>query len=181
MRNYKADGIIIKRRNSGEADRILTVFTRKNGKIQIKAAGIRKITSRRAPHVESFNFSKLSLYKGNFSLPILTEAHTIESFSEIKRDLVKVGFAYHICEIVDNLCPENQENEFVLNLLISTLQGFSQAQNLSLLVEEFEILLLRNLGFLGNTSAQATLNTHLFIEDILEKKLKTRKILPRFY
>ena len=64
MRTHKTEGIIIKRRNYGEADRILTVFTKYNGKIQVKATGIRRIPSRRSAHVELLNYSVLNLYKG---------------------------------------------------------------------------------------------------------------------
>ncbi|GIV45007.1 MAG: hypothetical protein KatS3mg035_2130 [Bacteroidia bacterium] len=84
MRNFKTEGIIIKRRNVLEADRIITVFTREHGKLQIKARGVRRITSKRASHIELLNYAQLSLYKGS-SLPILVEAQMIESFSDIKK------------------------------------------------------------------------------------------------
>src|SRR3990167_4660571 len=108
MRTYKTEGIIIKRKNFGEADRIITVLTRNHGKIQVKATGVRKIQSRRSSHVELLNHASLFIYKGRGSLPILTEAETIDSFQDIKNDLTKVGFAYHICELIDGLCAENQ-------------------------------------------------------------------------
>ncbi|MCL5020033.1 MAG: DNA repair protein RecO [Patescibacteria group bacterium] len=93
MRSFKAEGIIIKRKNFGEADRIITVLTRNQGKIQIKAAGVRKIQSRRSPHVELLNHSILFIYKGRGNLPVLTEAQTVNSFQDIKNDLTKTGFA----------------------------------------------------------------------------------------
>ncbi|MBI4096902.1 MAG: DNA repair protein RecO, partial [Candidatus Levybacteria bacterium] len=52
MRTFRTEGIIIKRKNFGEADRILTVFTKEYGKLQVKAKGIRRIPSRRSAHVE---------------------------------------------------------------------------------------------------------------------------------
>jgi DNA repair protein RecO (recombination protein O) len=48
---YIAEGIILKRRNLGETDRILTVFSRQYGKIKILAKGVRKINSRRSGHI----------------------------------------------------------------------------------------------------------------------------------
>ncbi|PIZ97846.1 MAG: DNA repair protein RecO, partial [Candidatus Levybacteria bacterium CG_4_10_14_0_2_um_filter_35_8] len=59
MNSYKTEGIVIKRRNLGEADKILTIFTKRYGKIQVKAPGIRKINSRRSPHVELLNYSAI--------------------------------------------------------------------------------------------------------------------------
>ncbi len=178
MRSFKTEGIIIKRRNVGEADRILTVFTKKNGKIYIKAIGTRRTTSRRASHIELLNISLLTLYKGR-TLPILTEAQTIENFSDIKNNLVKIGFAYHLCELIDGLCPENQENNEVFSLFINTLHRLSYGEDVVSVIHEFEIELLTNLGFY-NSSLVNNPDTTTFIERILERKLKARLILPRF-
>ena len=64
MRSFKAEGIVIKRSNYSEADRIVTIFTKKNGKIKVKANGVRKIASRRSPHIELFNYCVFGLYQG---------------------------------------------------------------------------------------------------------------------
>ncbi|MBI2034995.1 MAG: DNA repair protein RecO [Candidatus Levybacteria bacterium] len=129
MRTFKTEGIIIKRRNIGEADRFLIVFTKNYGKITVKAVGVRKIMSRRSGHVELLNHSVLTLYKSGYGLPILTETQALEDFSEIKRDLTKIGFAYHICELVDGLCPENQDNRAVFSLLFDTLKKLTYSSS----------------------------------------------------
>lgn len=131
MRNFRTEGIIIKRRNFNEADRILTVMTKEYGKLQIKASGVRKITSRRAAHIELLNHAVLHLYKGN-TFSILTEAKMVDDFSPIKEDFGKVGLAYHLCELVDGLCPDNQENSKVFFLLKKTLVELSQQDNVTL-------------------------------------------------
>lgn len=125
MRNFRTEGIIIKRRNFREADRILTVMTRDYGKIHIKAAGVRRITSRRSAHIELLNHTALHLYKGT-TFSILTEAKMIDDFSSIKEDFEKVGLAYHLCELIDGLCPENQENSTVFFLLRKALAQLSR-------------------------------------------------------
>jgi DNA repair protein RecO (recombination protein O) len=178
MKSFKTEGIIIKRRNIGEADRIITAFTKYHGKLQIKATGVRKITSRRSSHIELLNRANLSLYQGR-SLPILTEVQSLEDFSDIKQDLTKVGFAYHICELIDGLCAENQEQKHVFDLLNITLSRMCTDQELSVVVHDFEMSLLRLLGFFPQQKLVDNFNTTAFIEQILEKKLKTRQILPR--
>ncbi len=135
MRNFRTEGIIIKRRDFNEADRILTVLTRDYGKIQIKAAGVRKITSRRSAHVELLNNTILHLYKGK-TFSILTEASMLTDFSLIKQDFTKVGLAYHLCELIDGLCPENQENSTVFFLLKKTLDQLSREEITMPLVQE---------------------------------------------
>jgi len=211
MRNFRTEGIVIKRRNFNEADRILTVMTRDYGKIQIKAAGVRKITSRRSAHIELLNHTILHLYKGN-TFSILTEAKMLDDFSEIKENFDKVGLAYHVCELIDGLCPENQENRNVYFLLQRTLQKLSQQDDVYLpqsesseiddytlgtyglavndaprretrqndLLQNFEYTLLSELGYWDRQSAIAQqFDTHDMIEDILERKLKSRTIFAK--
>lgn len=179
MRNFKTEGFIIKRRNFGEADRMLTVFTKQYGKLQVKAVGVRRIPSRRSPHVELLNESLLTLYKGR-TMPILTEAQTIQNYSVLKEDLEKIGFAYHLCELMDGLCAENQEQGGIYELFKQTLDRLSEEQEIAPIIHEFEIDLLTRLGFWSENRSTEDMNTQHFIEMILEKKLKTRQMLQIF-
>lgn len=177
MRSYKTQGIIIKRNNFGEADRILTVFTKSQGLLKIKAKGVRRIPSRRASHVELLNFSILSLYEGP-KLPILTEAQTINAFSDLKSDLSKIGMAYHICELINGLCAPHQENRMVFTLLLNTLEKLTIQADPRQTIKEFEIELLILLGFWNKNRSSD--NMHFVIENILERKLKTARMFPLF-
>ncbi len=177
MRSFRTEGIVIKRSNYSEADRIVTIFTKKNGKIKVKAAGVRKIASRRSPHIELLNYCIFGLYQaaGVARMPILTEVESKESFPLLKKDLKRIGYAYHVCELVDGLCAENQEHPEVFMLLGRTLRKLSKEDNFSEIVHEFELELLRLLGF----SSTARTDTQEFIEEILERRLKTKQILPQ--
>ena len=179
MRNVTLEGIVIKRRNFGEADRIITVLTKKRGKIQVKAMGVRRIISRRSPHIELLNRSFLSLHQGK-TMPILTEAQTIEDHGQIKEDLTKVGFAYHLCELIDGLCADNQEHEEVFDLFSQTLVQLNKENDIAPIIHDFEIKLLSHLGFFPAGRVQPHFDTTEFIEGILEKKLKTRSLLSHF-
>lgn len=177
MRTYTVKGIILKRKNIGEADRILTVFTREHGKIQIKAKGVRKIASKRASHIEPLNKTTLTIYKGT-GMPVLTEATAAEQFDDIKTDLHKVGLAYHICELIDGLCPENQENEAIFTLLENIFAKLTREEKITPLIHEFEIELLTLLGYYSEgTHNLDGSKASYFIESILERKLKTRQML----
>ncbi len=178
MRSFKTEGIIIKRRNYGEADRLLTVLTKNNGKIQVKASGIRRIPSRRSAHVELLNHSILGLYRGK-GYAILTEAQAIDNFSTIKDNLEKMGLSYHLCELIDGLCAENQENTKVFYLLKNSLTMLAMMKDSFVAsVREFEIELLTTLGYLSHQPADR-LDTREFIENILERRLKSYPIFAR--
>lgn len=178
MRSFRTEGIVIKRNNYSEADRIVTIFSKRNGKIKIKATGVRKITSRRSPHIELLNYSIFNLYQGR-SLATLTEVQSLENFSNLKKDLKKIGLAYHICELIDGLCAENQENIEIFYLLEKTLKRLSKEDDSDTLIYEFELELLRLLGFYKHSESLLKINTQGLIEQILERRLKAKQILPQ--
>lgn len=181
MRTYRIEGIVLKRRNFGEADRILTVLSKESGKISIKAPGVRRIPSRRASHIELLNLSQLTLYKSSKAfMPIVTEAQTLENFSSIKKNLKKIGYAYYICELINGLCAENQENRNVFFHLKSTIFSLSSTQDPGALVKKFEKDLLSILGFWSEAKLLQTQDSQIVMERLLERKLKTIRVMPLF-
>lgn len=176
MKAYKLEGIVIRRRNVGEADRIITLFSKTKGKVQIRAKGVRRIASRRSGHIELLNYGIFNLHQGK-NLPILTEVQSLEDFDKIKKDLKKIGFAYHLCELIDGLCAENQENFEIFMLLGKTLRKISLAEDPKGVIKEFEYRLLNLLGF-HSLGLEAELDSQTFIENLLERKLKTKQIIP---
>lgn len=180
MRSYKTTGLIIKRINFSEADRILTVFTKEFGKIKVLAKGVRRITSRRGGNVELFNLTQITLHRGkNFDL--LTEAQVINSFFNLRTDLNKIGLCYHLCEIIDGLCPEFQENYQIFDELIKLLNTLNQQSVISHweIINYFEIFLLRELGFWPKDKDLPVEKIDYLLEEILEKKLKSKSFLTK--
>ena len=145
MRAFKTEGIVLKRRNFGEADRILTVFTLVYGKISVLAKGVRRITSKRAGNVELLNRVSMYLHQGK-GMPILTEALSLNTFQKLKADLTLSTYAYHILELVDKLTAENQENGKLYAELIEVLKRLEKNPR-QVLVRAFEAKLLSNQGF----------------------------------
>ena len=181
MRTYKIEGIVLKRRNLGEADRVLTVLSKESGKISVKAPGVRRIPSRRSSHVELLNHSVFTLYGSSKSfMPIVTEAQTLESFSPIKNNLNKIGYAYYICELINGLCADNQENRNVFFHLKSTLSNLSTTSDAKSLVKKFERDLLAQLGFWSEAKLLASQDSRTVMERLLERKLKTIRVMPLF-
>lgn len=181
MRTYKVEGIVLKRRNLGEADRVLTILSKESGKIAVIAPGVRRIPSRRSSHVELLNFSQLTLYGSSKTfMPIVTEAQTLEDFSPIKSDLHKIGVALYICELINGLCADNQENRRVFFHLKSVLSELSKTLDVSGLVKKFEKDLLTELGFWSEAKQLLTQDSQIVMERLLERKLKTLRVMPLF-
>lgn len=181
MRTYKIEGIVLKRRNLGEADRILTILSRESGKISVKAPGVRRIKSRRSAHIELLNLCQLTLYSGskNF-MPIVTEAQTLENFFGVKKNLKKIGYAYYICELINGLCADNQENRNVFFHLKSTLSNLSKTKDAHALIKKFEKDLLSELGFWSEAKLLKTQDSRTVMERLLERKIKALRVIPLF-
>lgn len=201
MRGFKTEGIILERRDFGEADRVLTVFSLHRGKISVLAKGVRRISSRRAGNVELVNRVSMYLYQAK-GLPILTEAESLDTYETLKTDLTLSTYAYHILELVDKLTAENQENRILYEYLLEVLKKLSNNPR-QLIVRAFEAKILSNLGFMTFDSGllqkletlswneieniklnkkealelEQVLRYHL--ETVLEGQLKSRQFLKR--
>lgn len=159
MRGFKVEGIILKRRNFGEADRILTVFTHQRGKISVLAKGVRRITSRRAGNVELLNRVIMFLHQTK-GMPILTEAKAINTFPKLKEDLTLSAYAFHIIELVDKLTAENQENRILYEHLVEVLRRLERNPR-QILIRAFEAKILSNLGFMSFQNPEVSIQFHL--------------------
>lgn len=178
MRTCKIEGIVLKRKNLGEADRILTILSKEVGKITIKAPGVRKIPSRRSSHVELLNHTLFTLYFGSKTfMPVVTEAQTIDSFSFIKKDLDKIGWALYACELANGLCADNQENRGAFLHLKSVLSNFSNNTNIGDLIRKFEKDLLMELGFWSEARLLESQDSRVVLERLLERKIKTLRVM----
>ena len=147
MQGIKIERIILKRRNLGEADRILTVFSLQKGKISVLAKGVRRITSRRSGNVELLNRVSMYLHQAKTFL-ILTEASSLNTFQKIKGDLTLSTYAYHIIELIDKLTAENQENRVLYEHLAEVLKRLERKPR-QILIRAFEVKILSNLGFVA--------------------------------
>ncbi|MCX6792019.1 MAG: DNA repair protein RecO [Candidatus Gottesmanbacteria bacterium] len=180
-RLYTAEGIILKRKNVGEADRILTIFTKHYGKVRVLARGVRKVSSKRAPHVEVFNRVIATLHKGS-GMDTLTEVSPVASYDAIRRDLARVGAAYYLCELIDGLLPEAQVHEDVFMLLCDAFAVLAtvKKERIEVLRERFAAALLRALGFLERGKKPPTGSLDSYVEQLLERHLKTVRLASHF-
>ena len=98
-RSIRAEGVILRHTDFGEADRLLTIFTRELGKVRVIAKGVRKARSRKAGHVEPFTHSQLQLARGR-DLLILTQAETAEGYAALRENLILLGYASYVIELL---------------------------------------------------------------------------------
>lgn len=147
MPSLTTEGLVLHRRDFGEADKILTILTKRLGKISIIAKGVRRISSRRAGSVELLNQVSIHLYKSKGY--ILTEAESINTFPNIKSSLVMSSAGMHIAELLNKLLAEGVEKDGIYDFAVEMLTIFEKEPR-QIYLRAFEIKLLSRLGFWGN-------------------------------
>lgn len=146
-RSFRAEAVVLRHANWGEADRILTLYTREMGKIRAIAKGARKIRSRKAGHLEPFTHVTAQFARSR-ELPIVTQVETIDPYLPIREDLSRTGYASYIMELLDRFTYEQDGGNLPLfHLLIDTLARLSGTAEVWGVVRYYEMRLLDYLGF----------------------------------
>ena len=145
-RSRRVDALILRHQRWGEADRLLTIFTRENGKLRIVAKGARKTTSRKGGHLEPFMRSTLQLAQGR-DLWIVTQAETINAFLPIRDDLQLMGFASYVIELLDKFTYEDGTNPPLYQLAVETLERLCTTDPIFVVLRYYEMRLLDILGY----------------------------------
>jgi len=104
---YRAEAIVLRRANLGEADRIVTLYTREHGKVAAVAKGARKPGSRFAGRLELFTHLRALLAVGR-TLDVVSQVEVVEPFASIRSDLTRMGAASFIVEVADRATPERE-------------------------------------------------------------------------
>jgi DNA repair protein RecO (recombination protein O) len=146
IRLYRIEAIVLKRRDFGEADRILTLYTPDRGKTSAIAKGVRRIASRKSGHVELFTHTALLLAQGR-NLDVVTQAEMIEPYRAVREDLIRTTYAYHIAELVDRLTEEGTPSPATFDLLRDALAALAEVDDPSLVARFFELRLLGLVGY----------------------------------
>jgi DNA repair protein RecO (recombination protein O) len=115
---YRDEGIVLRTQKLGEADRIITVLTRRHGKVRAVAKGVRRTKSKFGARLEPFSHVDLQLYTGR-NLDIVSQAESIRSYgSLIAVDYPAYTAGTAVLETADRLTAEEKEPSLRLFLLV---------------------------------------------------------------
>jgi DNA repair protein RecO (recombination protein O) len=145
-RLYRIEGVVIRRSDVGETDRILTLYTPDRGKVRVVAKGARRPGSRLAGHVELLSHSTFLIARGR-NLDIVTQAQTMAAFSALRQDLERVGWGCYLAELLDRMAPEQAENCPAFQLLVEALEHLDQGRDPEMVARSFELHLLGYMGY----------------------------------
>ncbi len=146
MRNedLKTEGIVLRRTNYGEADRILNIIT-PVGKVAAMAKGVRKPKSKLAGGVEMFCLSELVVHRGKGELGIVTSARMKKQYGEIVKDLERMEMAAEMLKKIDKAAEDVGQGEF-FEILRQSLEGLNNGVDLKLTVSWFRLNFKRASG-----------------------------------
>lgn len=114
--HYRTKGFILKQNDFGEADRFFSIFTKDFGKLEVSAKAIRKIKSKLRSGAQLFWLSEIEFIQGK-KQKTLTDAVSIQSFVNIKKDPTRLNIAFQIAELFDKLIKEQEKDENLWNLV----------------------------------------------------------------
>jgi DNA repair protein RecO (recombination protein O) len=146
-RTFRTPAIILKRRDFGEADRLLTLLTPHHGKLDAVAKGARKPTSSKTGHVELFTEVDMLIARGR-ELGIVTQAQVTEPHLVLREELSRGAYANYAAELLDRFTTVGDDDfQSLYTLLASTLQRLCTAPDPRLVIRYYEIHLLDIVGF----------------------------------
>lgn len=144
---FRAEALILRRHDLGEADRTVTMYTCEHGKRRAVAKSVRRPQSRLAGHIELFTRAEVFVVVGS-NLDVLTQARALEVFPALARDLERFARASWAAEVVDKLTPEGEPAPELFALLLATIRLLAEAEGGGgLHLRHFELLALDRLGY----------------------------------
>lgn len=142
---YKTKGIILRRTNFGETDRIITILTEKFGLVRVIAKGIRKTLSKLAGHLEPFCVTEFLIAEGR-NLDIISGAQIRKCHLNLRSNLAPIQTANYLAEIIAKMLPENEKHPEIFELMDETLEHLNSAPG-ELLIAYFELNFLSSIGY----------------------------------
>ena len=147
MKLIKTKGIIIAEKVIADFDKIVTILTPNNGKIECMAKGARRPKSLLMAGTQFLCFGDYLLYKSNNTYN-MNSCETIKVFYNIRTDLDKLEEAVEINKIVNAVTTENQNSYKILQLFLNTLYAISETnKDLKCIKAVFKIRLASIIGF----------------------------------
>jgi DNA repair protein RecO (recombination protein O) len=149
---YRDDGIVLRTQDLGEADRIITVLTRRTGRVRAVGKGVRRTKSRFGARLEPFTHVDLLLYEGR-SLDIVTQADSLRAYGEpLASDYPRYTAGVAMLETAERFTPEERQpaqRQFLL--LVGGLRALGEGEHGARLV--LDAFLLRSLAVAGYAPA----------------------------
>jgi DNA repair protein RecO (recombination protein O) len=142
------DAVVLRVQKLGESDRIVTMLTRRNGRIRAVAKGVRRTSSRFGARLEPFGHIDVQWIEGR-SLHVVSQVEGIDLYGRrFFDDYPRYTAASAIAETAERLTPAEHDPSLRLFLLTTgALRALAAAEHTGSLV--LDAYLLRAMGAAG--------------------------------
>ena len=116
--------IVLRVTDYNDRDALLTVLSRNHGKLTLKARGLRRKNSPLIAPCQLLTYGEFTLfeYRGMYTI---NEAHTIELFQPLRRDLTKLSLGTYFAQVAELISQEDMPNPELLSLVLNCLHALS--------------------------------------------------------
>jgi len=115
---YRDEGVVLRTQKLGEADRIVTLLTRGNGRVRAVGKGVRRTSSRFGARLEPFSHVDVQFHVGR-SLDIVTQVESLHPYGRpIVEDYARYTAGTAMLETAERLTPEERDPATQLYLLL---------------------------------------------------------------
>jgi DNA repair protein RecO (recombination protein O) len=145
---YRDDAVVLRVQKLGESDRIVTLFTRRHGRVRAVAKGVRRTTSRFGARLEPFGHIDVQLMEGR-TLDVVSQVEAVELYSKaFLDDYPRYTAASAVAETAERLTPVEEEPALRLYLLtLGAIRSLAAAEHTGSLV--LDAYLLRAMAVAG--------------------------------
>lgn len=141
----KTEAIVLSVRNWGEADRIVTLFSKEYGKTEAVAYGARRPRSTLAASVQLFTQAEITLAEGK-RIDTLKQCNIVRPFRVLREDLTRMAYGSFLTEVCEALTMEGEADEMLYARLV-TLLSLMEIRNPRLTALAGALQLLKYGGF----------------------------------
>ena len=122
-------GLVLRVVNYNDNDSLLTVLTKSHGKLTMKARGLKRKNSPLVAPCQLLAYGEFTLfeYRGMYTI---NEAHSIELFTPLRKDLGKLSLATYFAQVAEVLSQEDHPDSELLSLVLNCLHVLSYTQAL---------------------------------------------------
>ena len=151
-RTYTTDAVVLRIRQLGEKDRIVSLLSREHGKIPTVAKGARRPGSRLAATTQPFTFAQFALARGR-NFDIITQVVIHDTFYALHTNLLATACASCAMELLERALSERHAEPELFDLLMETLRALVAGDNGEATLRWFEMRAAALLGYQPELSA----------------------------
>ena len=145
---YNIKALILNTKTVSEADKVITAYTNKWGKIYAVVPSAKKIVAKLNPATEPVTESELIVYQNSqYSRPTVTGARILNNNTQVKQDFYKNLLAFYVCEISDKIVPLHMPNIKKYELIKRTWSLLATSKIPLRVLTAFSLRLLKISGY----------------------------------